>query len=261
MIASAPDVLRWLRAVQARAELTPAHRCVAMALALRVNGKTGLLCPSKAQLQEDTQLSEFPVRQAVAALRGFGLLAVDQSNGRTANRYSLTIPRTPMPETGLDTLNPDSSNPVAGNPACSNPDAGIVQPRFQNRATPIPATTVTDKGTDKGTGEEREREKRASRAVPSRCPPDWEPDAKSREWIESFGLSVEEARPAIIEFREYWSNRTTKRANWQRSFNKNGKVEGTLIRLRDAKTKRITNPRWSGPEPTGAACRPPVFED
>ncbi|WP_281170086.1 DnaT-like ssDNA-binding domain-containing protein [Lamprocystis purpurea] len=102
----------------------------------------------------------------------------------------------------------------------------------------------------------RSRASRALRASPTKCPSDWEPDAMSQKWIESFGVTVEAARPAVLEFRGYWAERTTKRADWQSSFRKNGKVEGTLIRLRDAGSKSAgASFRASGPEPTGAAYR------
>jgi hypothetical protein len=89
--------------------------------------------------------------------------------------------------------------------------------------------------------------KRRTRATPTRCPADFEPDQKSVEWIESFGVSLEDATPAIREFTAYWSERSTKRADWQAVFRKNGKVEGFLLSLKHRAGKRGGNgsvPVW-----------------
>jgi len=106
--------------------LTDAQVKVALALSLRTNGKTGACHPSKECLQADTRLSEFAVRNAVKALAYAGLLAVTVSNGRSSNRYRLTLP-TPFPETGFPATEfaptpfPETPNPVSRN----------AQPRFQ----------------------------------------------------------------------------------------------------------------------------------
>lgn len=71
----------------------------------------------------------------------------------------------------------------------------------------------------------------STRKPVTRIPDDWEPDAASREWIESFGVTVEQAKPAIIEFCTYWQGRSQKRADWQLAFRRNGRVESTLLRI------------------------------
>ncbi|WP_295607473.1 hypothetical protein, partial [uncultured Lamprocystis sp.] len=97
MIAGAADVLKWLRAVQARPELTHAERCAAFALALRINGHTGRLNPSKSTVGADSGTSETVAKRTIAKLQAAELVAVEGSNGRTSNSYALTLPEAPNP--------------------------------------------------------------------------------------------------------------------------------------------------------------------
>ncbi|WP_363168384.1 DnaT-like ssDNA-binding domain-containing protein [uncultured Lamprocystis sp.] len=152
-------------------------------------------------------------------------------------------------------------NPAATGPVRYRPATRPLQTRQPGRYRPAnPAATGlrTEEGTEeeqRGVRADEIRRSRASRASPTKCPSDWEPDNRSREWIESFGVTVEAARPAVLEFRDYWSGRTTKRADWQATFRRNGKVEGSLIRLRDAGSKSAGASFRATPEPTGAAYR------
>jgi uncharacterized protein YdaU (DUF1376 family) len=62
---------------------------------------------------------------------------------------------------------------------------------------------------------------------------DWMPNEKAVEWILSFGISMQQANPVIVEFRNYWLQRSTRRKSWSLAFMRNSRVEGSLIRLRD----------------------------
>lgn len=120
------DRLEWLRRVMS-APLTLAQVKLAIALAVRTNSKTGDCFPSKACLIADTGLSEATVRRAVPALVEAGLLRVEFSNGRRANRYRLvTVNDEPNPVTadGVAPLNPVAEDPVAGNGSPINPVTG-----------------------------------------------------------------------------------------------------------------------------------------
>lgn len=72
----------------------------------------------------------------------------------------------------------------------------------------------------------------------TKCPPDFQPDEKAQDWIRSFGVTLEQAAPIILEFRNYWCDRSTLRANWSSAFMRNGKVEGSLVRMRDTNNGR-----------------------
>ncbi len=101
-----------------------------------------------------------------------------------------------------------------------------------------------------GTGVRADK-KRRPRATPVCCPSDWQPDAKTRAWIEAFGVPFDTAKPAVAEFVGYWSERTTKRADWQQTFRRNGKVEATT----DSPARR-RQPRPELPaQPTARAAR------
>lgn len=244
------DRLEWLSAVLS-ARLTGGQLKVAVAMALRTNSQTGACHPSKACLCDDTGLSEYVVRLAVATLSEAGLLEVSFSNGRNSNRYTLTQPK---------------ANPVMGNGVASNGDAH--NPVMGNAPTPLLATRNPVMGNyrNKGKNKVREQGKYApasrARATPSRLPSDWEPNQAARDWIASFGLTPQEAAPVLSEFRQYWAERTTKRADWSLAFRRNARAEAGLIRLRNAKQGTGTHPPGgTGPEPTGAAhYKPFSFE-
>lgn len=109
---------------------------------------------------------------------------------------------------------------------------------------------------------------RRTRTSPTRIAADWEPDATSVEWIESHGVTLSQARPAILEFRDYWSSRSTRRADWQRTFRNNGKVEVSLMRLagmqgplNGSRNERGPPRQAPTPEPTGPAYQVITYDD
>jgi hypothetical protein len=65
----------------------------------------------------------------------------------------------------------------------------------------------------------------------ARLQKDWRPNQDSIKWIESHGLTLKQAEPAILEFTNYWLQRTTRRKDWNLSFRRNGVVQGSLIRI------------------------------
>lgn len=75
-----------------RTNVTHADRLVLFVLAHRHNSKTGLLCPSVADLVEKTRLSRRAVLDAIASLEKAGLLTASRKNG-CGNRYTLTLPK------------------------------------------------------------------------------------------------------------------------------------------------------------------------
>ena len=96
---------------------------------------------------------------------------------------------------------------------------------------------------------------RVSNARP--IPPDWTPDAASREWIEAQGVSLEDARPAIVEFRAWARDTQVKRASWDRTFRNNGPVKSALRRVRLDKAKHGGRPLEKA---TGPAYRTSIAD-
>lgn len=134
---SPADLLQWLRALQSRSRLTLAARAVGLALALRVNARTGSCYPSKARLASDTGLSEETIRRAVGALVRADLLRVEFSQGRLANRYRLRHhPGNPIARNGD---NPLTSEEVESMPTPSPVNPLASEPPRQRGATPSPA--------------------------------------------------------------------------------------------------------------------------
>lgn len=66
----------------------------------------------------------------------------------------------------------------------------------------------------------------------TRITEDWHPDDKAAKWIQSFNVTLTQALPIIIEFRQYWLARSQRRKNWSLAFMRNSKVESSLIRMR-----------------------------
>jgi len=63
---------------------------------------------------------------------------------------------------------------------------------------------------------------------------DWWPDKTAIDWIQSFGLTIEQATPVIFEFKQYWLQRSQRRKNWSLALMRNGIAENSLIRMRNA---------------------------
>lgn len=77
-----------------RTNVQHADRLVLFVLAHRHNGKTGLLCPSIADLVATTRLSRASVITAIANLERAGLLTASRKAG-CGSRYTLNLPSTP----------------------------------------------------------------------------------------------------------------------------------------------------------------------
>ena len=146
---SPADILQWLRALQTRPSLSLAARAVGLALALRVNARTGACFPSKACLGADTRLSEDTIRRAVRDLVKADLLSVEFSQGRLTNRYRLRhTPANPRTSEEVDTecpinrtlLNPRTSEEVESEPTPAPVRRlRVSQPPHQRPPTPAPA--------------------------------------------------------------------------------------------------------------------------
>lgn len=70
-------------------------------------------------------------------------------------------------------------------------------------------------------------------ATVARMSEDWQPNEAAWAWINSFNVTPEQAAPIILEFKNYWLGRSQRRADWSLAFVRNGKAEGSLVRLRD----------------------------
>lgn len=244
-------LLHWLGKVMA-ARLTHAQRSVALALALRADSKTGEAWPSVATLARDAHCQPTAARGAVRQLEALGLVKVGWSAGRLANTYRLALaPADPVANPSPSRkVKPEEVNPTLrlrdGNPSAARRQPfGPANPELANElanelAKNAPASRA--------------------RATPSRLPSDWEPNQAAIDWIGSFGLTPQEAAPVLSEFRQYWAERTTKRADWSLAFRRNGRAEAGLIRLRNAKQGTGTRPPGTGPEPTPAHYKPFAFE-
>ena len=75
---------------------------------------------------------------------------------------------------------------------------------------------------------------------------DWWPDKTAIAWIQSFGLTIEQATPVIFEFRTYWLQRSQRRKNWSLALMRNGIAENSLIRMRSG--HHGNNPRRNAAE-------------
>ena len=69
-----------------------------------------------------------------------------------------------------------------------------------------------------------------SRKLAQPIPPDWRPGPKAIEWIASFGKTVADAEPVIVEFRAYWQSRSKRYADWDLVFMRNPRAEQLLAR-------------------------------
>lgn len=76
-----------------RTNVTHAARLVLFVLAHRHNAKTGLICPSIADIVEKTRLSRASVIVAIANLERAGLLTRPGRKNGCRNRYTLTLPK------------------------------------------------------------------------------------------------------------------------------------------------------------------------
>jgi hypothetical protein len=229
----------WLSQLMA-AQASSGSKTVGWCLVEYINPHHGRLNPSISTIGRRIRLSERHVRRHIHDLQSAGWLGVEKSQGgapSSTNGYHLLTPDVHVTPTPDVHVTPDAH------------DHGHTRPQPLARASVTPDVDVprSQKNPKEPKEEVRVGKNRRTRASPTRCSEDFQPDEKSVAWIESFGVTLDDAKPAIHEFAAYWSERSTKRADWQATFRKSGKVEGFLLKLKQRAGKNGGNgtvPAW-----------------
>ena len=175
--------------------------------------------PGQERIAEMLECSARQIRKNINELINLGHIEVVRrgkkagGGGRTSNGYQLRLE---------EPQGSDKSGGVTGTVAQGyrNSEVGLEEPwgsyeRFNGIEL-----------------EEKNAPKKNAKRPARRISDDWEPGEKAVAWIESHGVNIKQAKPAIIEFREYWRTRKTKRGNWDLAFMRNGKVESVLLRIK-----------------------------
>lgn len=270
------EILDWIGELMATPGMLPMTKNVGTVIARRVNGGTGDCFPSLARIAQDSALSPRHVRRALGELARAGFLAIEARAGHS-NVFRLLTPRTQLSgvEEKPQNLPRTQLSAHPGRSCPGTPDAAV---RLTNEGTsegtkrvqPAPSGTCCAPSGESAIKREDADPKPAA-AKPSTArtiPADWQPNADSRAWIEAQGVSVEEAQPAVIEFRSWASDTGVKRACWDRTFRNNGPVKSALRRVkmdrqRPPQASKAPPPGyrpWFQPEPAGAAYRPFTFD-
>ncbi|KRR14529.1 helix-turn-helix domain-containing protein [Bradyrhizobium valentinum] len=147
----------WMRAVLA-SDLPRVAVCVAVAIGLHLNVKTGRCDPSFAGIATASHVSERTVYRLVSLLEHSGWIALQRTGGRQRNQYTLLNPDTAptglnpdTTPTGFDDANPDRAGNSTLTETASNPD---------NRWQTI-SDKRRDKAADAATSAAGERERRS----------------------------------------------------------------------------------------------------
>ena len=247
------DILDWQRRVIADVNISHAAKTVATTLSHRVNGGTGGCFPSRSRIGQDAGgLTDRSVRRSLAALEAAGYISRDLRPGSTSV-YRLATPdsnqRGDASVPPHEVSNPQGGTAVSPHPGQQCPPRGDSSVPLTNEGTnevnwkSTPALR-DGRAPPAARGEEKKKTPTQAspqprpRPAPHPIPQDWTPDAASQEWIAAFGVTAEEAKPVICEFRDYWKGRTQCRADWQLAFRRNSRAEGALIRLRNATASR-----------------------
>lgn len=245
------EILDWIGELMATPGMLPMTKNVGTVIARRVNGGTGGCFPSLAKIAQDAALSPRHVRRALGELARAGFLAIEARAGHS-NVFRLLTPRTQLSgvEEKPQNLPRTQLSAHPGRSCPGTPDAAV---RLTNEGTsegtkrvqPAPSGTCC---APSGEGPEDVETARPGAAAqdtpdthvtPHRKPstarpiaPDWQPDAASQAWITAQGVSLDDARPAVIEFRAWALDTQVKRASWDRTFRNNAPVRSALRRLR-----------------------------
>lgn len=257
------DIFDWQRRLLAEPALSPAAKTAGMAIALRVNGGSGDCFPSMSRIASDIAMSPRHAIRAVGALARAGYLAVEARIGHS-NLFRLAAPE-------ADALPLTDSSGGGCQIRQGTPDSPVTltnkgTSEANERVQPAPSGTCCARSAAMPKDGEDARPQtpaqgadtpppRVSNARP--IPPDWTPDADSRAWIEAQGVSLEDARPAIVEFRAWARDTQVKRASWDRTFRNNGPVKSALRRVRLDKAKHGGRPLEKA---TGPAYRTSIAD-
>ena len=85
-----------------------------------------------------------------------------------------------------------------------------------------------------------EEPKKARKATPAtKIPADWQPNPDSLKWLASHGITDKADQDRLItDFRTYWTQTGTKKANWDLAFVRNPVVKGGITRILNARAGR-----------------------
>jgi hypothetical protein len=117
-------------------------------------------------------------------------------------------------------------------------------------------TNATNVKEEEDIKEEEEGDVRAEQKPgPRRMQKNWQPDQESIEWIQSFGVTLEQAKPTILEFINYWTKRTTRRKGWDKTFRNSGPVQASLLRINNNGPHKQTHSKQQQHQTAGDLLR------
>ncbi|MCF7992245.1 MAG: hypothetical protein K9M02_17535 [Thiohalocapsa sp.] len=247
--------IRVVDLVMRNRDLPPSLKLAAVALAFHADADGGNCYPSLARVAAMTGVSERYTKALVKDMVERGLIRAQRryrkGGGRTSSAYQWDIDAlevgATIPRASEAKVNPGSSM-VGGIGEAQFTNGGTIgEPQFQplvNPSSPYPSVDPSEEEKNASPSSSacdaedasQEDDQPAPTAKPKRrpakpIPPDWQPGPRAVRWIESFGLTVADAKPAIVEFREYWAARSKRRVDWDLCLTRNGRVEAALIRL------------------------------
>ncbi|NCA90793.1 MAG: helix-turn-helix domain-containing protein [Gammaproteobacteria bacterium] len=260
MLMSPLSILDWLSGLMPAPALSPAAKNVGTVIALRVNGGSGDCFPSLARIAADAAMSARHVRRALGELARAGFLAIEARAGHS-NVFRLRTPQDDaLPRTNLS-AHPGRICPPTPDESVRLTSEGTSEANLRVQPAPsgtccAPSAAMPEDASPQTPAQGADNPPpRVSNARP--IPPDWTPDADSRAWIEAQGVSLEDARPAIVEFRAWARDTQVKRASWDRTFRNNGPVKSALRRVRLDKAKHGGRPLEKA---TGPAYRTSIAD-
>lgn len=158
------------------------------------------------QLIKERRLGRDGVQSIQKRLQDCGYMGFHRdSTGKT----HWWVSETPQTDNPVKAIEPQVENPQVENPQVENP--------------PVLISTDSIVNTDSIVSTE---------ATPKKINPDWQPNAKSVEWVKTYGVTLEQAKPLVMNFVDYWLQTTTRRKDWNRSFRQNGIVQSGLLRIK-----------------------------
>lgn len=107
-----------------------------------------------------------------------------------------------------------------------------------------------------------EEPKKARKATPAtKIPADWQPNSDSLKWLASHGITEKADQDRLInDFRTYWIQTGTKKANWDLAFIRNPVVKGGITRILNARSGRPSG-FSPAPAPKPSAAKKIFIED
>jgi len=87
----------------------------------------------------------------------------------------------------------------------------------------------------------------------SKIAEDWQPNARSLDWLKSEGLNVGDIRRLVVMFRNYFLETGKKYANWDLAFQRNPVVKAEIAKLKRSGNNGTANAKFSQSEIQAAA--------